>query len=861
MVAREMAVSTGKKLVIVESPAKAKTIAGYLGSDYVVESSIGHIRDLPNNAAEIPANLKGEAWARLGVNVDKDFEPLYVVDSRKKKVVSDLKAKLKNADELLLATDEDREGEAIAWHLREVLDPKVPVKRMVFHEITRPAIERALGETREIDDRLVDAQETRRILDRLYGYEVSPVLWRKIMQGLSAGRVQSVATRLVVERERERMRFVAADYWDIVATFDPGAFTARLTSVDGHRVALGRDFGQDGKLRNADVVQLTEPQARDLAKALEGVAYRVSSVEEKPYTRRPAAPFMTSTLQQEASRKLRLSSQQTMRVAQRLYENGYITYMRTDSTTLSESALTAARAQASELYGPESVPDAPRQYTRKVKNAQEAHEAIRPAGDRFRTPDEVKRELSADEFNVYDLIWKRTVASQMADARGQTVSVRIGAQSSDKQNVEFSTAGTVITFRGFLLAYEEGQDEPSGEAEEKLLPQIKQGDALSETALEPEGHSTTPPPRFTEASLVKSLEERGIGRPSTYAAIMGTILDRGYVRKQGQALVPEFLAFAVVNLLERHFPSLVDYEFTARMEDDLDEIASGDEARTAWLQRFYFGQDGNVGLKELVEGRLAEIDAREINTVELPGSDIVVRVGRYGPYLERGTERQTLPPDIAPDELTPERAEEILAQGNQEHELGADPETGTTIALRAGRYGPYVTEVLEGDQKPRTASLFKTMSPETVTLEEALKLLSLPRSLGESNGEEVLAANGRYGPYVKQGKESRSLEDEQQLFTITLDEALAKLAEPKARGRAAAAPPLKELGNDPVSGKPVVLKEGRFGPYVTDGETNASLRAGDSVEEITPERSAELLQARRDRGPAPKRKRATKKKA
>jgi DNA topoisomerase-1 len=550
-----------------------------------------------------------------------------------------------------------------------------------------------------------------------------------------------------------------------------------------------------------------------------------------------------------------------MRVAQRLYENGYITYMRTDSTTLSESALAAARDQARELYGPESVPDAPRQYNRKVKNAQEAHEAIRPAGDRFRTPDAVKRELSADEFNVYDLIWKRTVASQMADARGQTVSVRIAAQSTDKQEVEFSTAGTVITFRGFLLAYEEGQDEPSGEAEEKLLPVLAQGDALGETGLEPEGHSTTPPPRFTEASLVKALEERGIGRPSTYAAIMGTILDRGYVRKQGQALVPEFLAFAVVNLLEQHFPSLVDYEFTARMEDDLDDIASGEEARTAWLQRFYFGHDGDAGLKELVEGRLAEIDAREINTVELPGSDIVVRVGRYGPYLERGSDRQTLPPDIAPDELTPQRAEEILAQGNQEHELGADPETGTTIALRAGRYGPYVTEVLEGEQKPRTASLFKSMSPETLTLEDALKLLSLPRSLGESEGEEVLAANGRYGPYVKMGKESRSLDDENQLFTITLEEALAKLAEPKARGRSAAAPPLKELGNDPVSGKPVVLKEGRFGPYVTDGETNASLRAADSVEEITPERAAELLQARRERGPAPKRKRATKKKA
>jgi DNA topoisomerase I len=856
-----MAAPTGKKLVIVESPAKAKTIAGYLGKDYVVESSIGHIRDLPNNAGEIPAKYKGEAWARLGVDVDHDFAPLYVVDSRKKKVVADLKAKLKNADELLLATDEDREGEAIAWHLREVLDPKVPVRRMVFHEITKPAIEKALGETREIDDRLVDAQETRRILDRLYGYEVSPVLWRKIMQGLSAGRVQSVATRLVVERERERMKFVAADYWDIVATYSPGDFAARLSAVDGKRVAQGRDFERDGTLKTADVVQVDEADARALAEALDGAAFTVSSVEEKPYTRRPAAPFMTSTLQQEASRKLRLSSQQTMRTAQRLYENGYITYMRTDSTTLSESALTAARDQARELYGAEFVPAEPRQYTRKVKNAQEAHEAIRPAGDRFRTPDEVKKELSGEEFNVYDLIWKRTVASQMADVRGQTVSVRIEAGASDGRRTEFATAGTVITFRGFLLAYEEGRDEAGDDAEEKVLPELHEGDALSATALEPEGHSTSPPARYTEASLVKALEERGIGRPSTYAAIMGTILDRGYVRKQGQALVPEFLAFAVVGLLERHFPQLVDYEFTARMEDDLDEIASGDEARTDWLQRFYFGENGGAGLKQQVEGRLAEIDAREINTIELPGSDIVVRVGKYGPYLERGEERQTLPPDLAPDELTPARAEEILALGSQEHELGTDPESGRTVALRSGRYGPYVTEVVEGDEKPRTASLFKSMTPEAVTLEDALRLLTLPRVVGEVDGEEVLAANGRYGPYVKRGKESRSLEAEEQLFTITLDEALAKLAEPRARGRQAA-PPLKELGDDPVSGKPIVLKEGRFGPYVTDGETNASLRAGDSIESITPDRAAELIQARREAGPAkkPVKKRTTKKK-
>jgi DNA topoisomerase-1 len=841
------------KLVIVESPAKAKTIAGYLGKEFVVESSIGHVRDLPQNAGEIPEKYKSEPWSRLGVDVDNDFQPLYVVDSRKKKVVSDLKAKLKDADELLLATDEDREGEAIAWHLREVLQPKVPVRRMVFHEITRPAIERALTETREIDDCLVDAQETRRILDRLYGYEVSPVLWRKIMQGLSAGRVQSVATRLVVERERERMRFVAADWWDIVGTFDPGSFDARLSALDGRRVAQGRDFDQQGALRTADAVQLGEDDARSLAAALEGAGFTVTSVEEKPYTRRPAPPFMTSTLQQEASRKLRLSSQQTMRVAQRLYENGYITYMRTDSTTLSESALAAARSQASELYGAEMVPAEPRQYTRKVKNAQEAHEAIRPAGDRFRTPDEVRRELSADELNLYDLIWKRTVASQMADARGQTVSVRITGSASDGRTAEFATAGTVITFRGFLLAYEEGRDEPSADDEERLLPKLAEGDSLEASSLEPAGHSTSPPSRFTEATLVKALEERGIGRPSTYASIMGTILDRGYVRKQGQALVPEFLAFAVVNLLEKHFARLVDYEFTARLEDDLDDIASGEEKRDEWLRRFYFGADGDAGLKELVEGRLAEIDAREINTVELPGTDIVVRVGRYGPYLERGDDRQTLPPDIAPDELKPERAEELLAQGKLDEELGVDPATGRTIVVKAGRYGPYVSEIIDGDEKPRTASLFSSMSPETVTLDDALRLLTLPRTIGESDGEEVVAANGRYGPYVKRGKESRSLDAEEQLFTITLDEALAKLAEPRPRGRRAAAPPLRELGDDPVSGKPVVVKEGRFGPYVTDGETNASLRVGDTVEGITPERAYDLIQERRDRGPTKKR--------
>ena len=845
--------TTGKRLVIVESPAKAKTIAGYLGSGYIVESSIGHIRDLPHGASEIPAAQKGEAWARLGVDVEHDFEPLYVVDPKKKKVVTALKDKLKGVDELLLATDEDREGEAIAWHLMQVLNPKVPVRRMVFHEITKPAIERALGETREINQHLVDAQETRRILDRLYGYEVSPVLWRKIMQGLSAGRVQSVATRLVVERERERMAFVAAEYWDIEATLAPtkapaSVFTAKLAAVDGKRVAQGRDFSRAGVLTTAEAVALKEADARSLATALEGVALAVRSVERRPYTRRPAAPFMTSTLQQEASRKLRFSAQHTMRVAQRLYENGYITYMRTDSTTLSESAIVAARDQARELYGAETVPAEPRTYNRKVKNAQEAHEAIRPAGDHFRTPDQVKGELERDELALYDLVWKRTVASQMADARGETVSVRLGAKASDGRDAEFSTAGTVITFRGFLHAYEEGRDEPvSGDDEEKQLPPLEEGDAVASSELEPQGHSTSPPPRFTEATLVRALEERGIGRPSTYAAIMGTILDRGYVRKAAQALVPSFLAFSVTNLMEQHFGRLVDYDFTARMEDDLDLIAEGSEQRTDWLQRFYFGGKADGGLKALVTD-LGDIDARAINTMEI-GNGIELRVGKYGPYIQRGDERLTIPEDIAPDELTVEKAEALLAQGTGENALGVDPESGHTIVVKNGRYGPYITEVLEDETaKPRTASLFKTMSPETVTLDDALKLLTLPRTLGESDGEEVVATNGRYGPYVKKGAESRSLGTEDELFTVTLEQALALIAQPKARGRAAAAPPLRELGNDPVSGKPVVVKNGRFGPYVTDGDTNASLRTADSVEEITIERAAELLQDRRDRG-------------
>jgi len=842
-----------KRLVIVESPAKARTIAGYLGPDFVVESSVGHIRDLPSSAAEIPEKLKGEAWARLGVNVEQDFEPLYVVDKDKKQKVAELKKYLADADELLLATDEDREGEAIAWHLLEVLNPKIPVRRMVFHEITREAIQRALGETREVDSRLVDAQESRRILDRLYGYEVSPVLWKKVMPRLSAGRVQSVATRLVVERERERMAFRAAAWWDLLATFDPDSFQARLVSVDGQRVATGRDFGPDGKART-DARQLDEEAARGLASRLESSSFRVTKVEEKPYSRKPAAPFMTSTLQQEASRKLKFTAQTTMRLAQRLYENGYITYMRTDSTTLSESALVAARRQAAELFGADFVPAEPRRYERKVKNAQEAHEAIRPAGDSFRTPQQVQGELSRDEFRVYELIWMRTVASQMKDAQGRTVSLRIGGDSSSGEAVEFAASGTVITFRGFLAAYEEGRDDdraPADDDEERRLPNLAEGDAVELKELEPQGHETSPPARYTEATLVRTLEELGIGRPSTYAAIIGTILDRGYVFKRGGALVPSFLAFSVVNLLEQHFSQLVDYDFTARMEDDLDRIASGDEQRVEWLRRFYFG-DGSPGLQELVSD-LGAIDAREINSLEI-GDGIVLRVGRYGPYLERDGVRASVPDDTAPDELTVERADELLSQPSGDRELGVDPTTGLPLVAKNGRYGPYVTEVLPEDskEKPRTASLFQSMSLDSVTLEDALRLLEIPRSLGPAaDGEEVVARNGRYGPYISKEKETRSLESEEQLLTITLDEALALLAQPKPRrGRGQAKAPLAELGDDPTTGKPIVVKEGRFGPYVTDGETNASLRRGDDPESLDLDRALELLAERRAKGPA-----------
>ncbi|MCX4989439.1 MULTISPECIES: type I DNA topoisomerase [unclassified Streptomyces] len=877
----------GRRLVIVESPAKAKTIKGYLGPGYVVEASVGHIRDLPNGAAEVPEKYTGEV-RRLGVDVENDFQPIYVVNADKKAQVKKLKDLLKDSDELFLATDEDREGEAIAWHLLEVLKPKVPVHRMVFHEITKDAIRSAVANPRELNKRMVDAQETRRILDRLYGYEVSPVLWKKVMPRLSAGRVQSVATRLVVERERERIAFRSAEYWDLTGTFgtgrtgdasDPSNLIARLTSVDGKRVAQGRDFDSLGQIKGANTLHLDETNARALATALQDTNFAVRSVESKPYRRSPYAPFRTTTLQQEASRKLGFGAKATMQVAQKLYENGFITYMRTDSTTLSETAVTAARAQVTQLYGADYLPAQPRTYAGKVKNAQEAHEAIRPSGDRFRTPAETG--LTGDQFRLYELIWKRTVASQMKDAVGNSVTVKIAGRAADGRDAEFSASGKTITFHGFLKAYVEGADDPNAELDdrERRLPQVGEGDPLSVEEITVDGHATKPPARYTEASLVKELEEREIGRPSTYASIIGTILDRGYVFKKGTALVPSFLSFAVVNLLEKHFGRLVDYDFTAKMEDDLDRIARGEAQAVPWLRRFYFGEgeatgaaeagngDGDHlgGLKELVTD-LGAIDAREVSSFPV-GNDIVLRVGRYGPYVERGEkdsenhQRADVPEDLAPDELTVDLAEELLAKPSGDFELGADPQSGHQIIARDGRYGPYVTEVLpEGTPKtgknavkPRTASLFKSMALDTVTLDDALKLMSLPRVVGkDAEGVEITAQNGRYGPYLKKGTDSRSLTAEDQLFTITLEEALEIYSQPKQRGRAAAKPPLKELGEDPVSQKPVVVKDGRFGPYVTDGETNATLRSGDSVEDITPERGYELLAEKRAKGPAKK---------
>jgi DNA topoisomerase-1 len=881
----------GKALVIVESPAKARTIGGMLGPDFIVESSIGHIRDLPRGADEVPAAYKGEGWARLGVDVDNGFKPLYVVSASKKSVVANLKRLLKDADELYLATDEDREGESIAWHLFEVLSPTVPVKRMVFHEITPAAIARAVEEWRDLDRRLVDAQEARRILDRLYGYEVSPVLWRKVMPRLSAGRVQSVATRMVVERERARMRFHSATWWGVEGTFShpeaaSGGFGATLVALGGATVATGKDFNDDGVQTTEGTVRLLgEEEATSVATALVGRSFSVGSVTEKPFRRSPAAPFMTSTLQQEAGRKLRFSAQRAMQVAQRLYEQGFITYMRTDSTTLSDQALTAARTQAREMYGDAYVPDAPRRYERKVKNAQEAHEAIRPAGETFRSPEQAGRELSGDELRLYELIWKRTVASQMNDATGTSAQVRLVADVPEGvaagETAEFSASGRVIAFPGFLRAYVEGEDDPDAELADRevVLPALAVGDVVEGTAFEPGSHATQPPARFTEASLVKAMEELGVGRPSTYASVIATILDRGYVWKKGTALVPSFTAFAVVGLLERYFANLVDYGFTASMENDLDEIADGREEALPWLSRFYFGEPGTdvngaagserstdlqMGLKASVAVHLSEIDAREINSIPLgEGSDgvpIVARIGRYGPYLQRGEDRASLPDDMCPDELTIARAEELLDAPSNDRILGTDPESGLEVGVKAGRFGPYVQlgQVVEGGDKPRTSSLFSTMDPATLTFEQALELLRVPRTVGTDpgSGEEVVAHNGKFGPYLKRGSDTRSLTSEDQLLTVTLDEAQALFAQPKQRRGRVAAPPLRELGTDPATDLPVVVKDGRFGPYVTDGTTNASLRKGDVVDSITMARASELLSERRAAGPSTRKKKA-----
>jgi len=847
------------KLVIVESPAKARTIARFLGEGFIVESSIGHVRDLPRGADDVPKEHKGKDWARLGVDTENDFKPLYIVPKEKKAQITKLRKLVKEADELYLATDEDREGESIAWHLLETLKPKIPVQRMVFHEITRDAIGRALEETRDIDLRLVDAQEARRILDRLVGYEVSPVLWKMVRPKLSAGRVQSPAIRILVERERERMQFHSAAYWGIEGTFrtredTDTRFTADLVAIDGERLATGKDFDETGTLARKGVVLVDEAGAGALASDLEGADFTVRSVERKPYRRSPYPPFRTSTLQQEAGRKLRFTSQRTMQAAQRLYENGYITYMRTDSTELSATAVAAARAEAVELYGQQYIPDAPRVYRKKVRNAQEAHEAIRPAGDRFRSPGKVKGQMDKDAGRLYELIWKRTVACQMADAVGESVSVRLGALAASGTDAVFGTSGKIITFPGFLRAYVEGSDDPEADLEdqERRLPAMADGDSLIGESLEPGGHETKPPNRFTEASLVRKLEELGIGRPSTYASIIQTIQDRGYVFKKGLALVPSFTAFAVVNLLEGHFGNLIDFSFTARMEDDLDKIAAGTEETVPWLSRFYFG-NGSPGLKESVSEGLGEIDARQVNSIPIgedsAGTAVVARVGRFGPYLERGEDRASIPDDLPPDELTPEKAVELVEAPTGDRELGEDSETGLAVLVRAGRYGPYVQlgEVVKGGDKPRTASLFKTMELEGVTLEEALLLLTLPRVVGTDpeGGEEITALNGRYGPYLKKDAETRSLETEEQIFSITLAEAKELFAQPKRRRGQRSAAALRELGVDLATGCSVVVKDGRFGPYVTDGSVNASLRKDDSVDDVTIERASELLAARR----------------
>lgn len=864
-----------KTLVIVESPAKAKTIGQYLGSGFTVEASYGHVRDLPSTAAEIPAKHKGESWARVGVDVDKDFEPLYIVPVSKKAQVAKLKALAKDADALYLATDEDREGEAIAWHLLQVLGSKVPVKRMVFHEITKSAIEQALKSTRDLDQQLVDAQETRRILDRLFGYEVSPVLWRKVRPKLSAGRVQSVAVRLVVTRERARMRFVKAAYWDIDAALDtrqqPAEHVgARLVELGGKRVATGKDFdAETGRLTNPDKVSLLdEAAAKALVGRLQAQPFNVTNVVETPFTQRPYPPFITSSLQQEAARKLRYGAQRTMRLAQSLYENGYITYMRTDSTNLSQQAITAARNLVTEKYGPQFLPAEPRQYTKKAKGAQEAHEAIRPAGDVFRTPEQLRNDLDDDELRLYELVWKRTVASQMKDATGQRTSVKFEADAGDLGKAGFTASGKVITFPGFLRAYVEGSDDPEAELEdqEKLLPKLVAGQQLDAKTLDAKGHETQPPARYTEASLIKELEERGIGRPSTYASILQTIQDRGYVWKKATALVPTFTAFAVTNLLERHFERLVDYDFTARMEQDLDSVAAGERESRPWLKNFYFGTDAadgthETGLKERIASGEGSIDPREICAIplgrEYEGQPVFVRVGRYGPYIQVGEDgvKANVPEEMAPDELDENKLRELIAQSEQgDKELGSDPETGKTIVVKIGRFGPYFQlGEAEGTGKkavkPKMASLFPGMKPESVTLNDALQALSFPKELGvhPTTGETVIAQDGKFGPYLKMGTDTRSLTGHEQLLSVTLPEAVTIFEQPKQRRGAGTSGALAELGEHPESGAPLKVMNGRFGAYVTDGVVNASLPKGKEADSLTVPEAVELLNIREEK--------------
>lgn len=872
--AKKTAAKKGTALVIVESPAKARTIGKFLGKGYVVEASIGHVRDLPNSAKQIPEEVKGEPWAHLGVNVDDGFQPVYIVPPDKKGQVAKLRKALKESSELFLATDEDREGEAISWHLVELLKPKVPVRRLVFHEITEEAIREALANPREIDNGLVRAQETRRILDRLFGYEVSPLLWRKVKPRLSAGRVQSVAVRLIVEREQARRKFVQATYWDLMAHFRTTKgeqFDATLVKVGGRKIPAGKDFDSDtGKLTAENAVLLDEHAAQQLVERLRQTDFRIGSIEERPFTNRPSAPFTTSTMQQEANRKLGFTARRTMSAAQNLYENGHITYMRTDSTNLAEVAVTAARDLVQSEYGNEYLPAQPRVYKSKVKNAQEAHEAVRPAGHPFQLPGALKSELNDDQFRLFELIWKRTIASQMEDAKGRRMTITIEADDA-----VFQVSGRTIDFAGFLRAYVEGSDDPQAELADKetLLPAVELQERVDCQNLDPKDHTTQPPARYTEASLTRGLEERGIGRPSTYASIIETIQNRQYVFKRGSALVPSWMAFSVEKLLSEHLPRLVDYQFTAQMEDDLDSISRGESEHLEYLSQFYFG-NGTPGLKTQLENKVEEIDAREVSrfTLGIPAEgehreEIFIRVGRYGPFVEQGERRASIREDMPPDELNLVVALELLENAAKGDEpLGEDPETSRPVFLKEGRFGPYVQLGLvdeESKEKPKNASLLKGMEPVDVTLEVALKLLTLPRTVGEhpQDNAPVVAHNGRFGPYIKWGDETRSLPDDKSPIEISMDESVELLNQPKRRrGQAAAKEPIKVFEKSPVTEEPIQLLEGRYGPYVTDGESNASIPKGTSPEEVTFDQAVQLLAERAAKGGSKKKKKTTKKK-